>query len=398
MKIAIITQGRFHAFDLAGALLRRGHTVKLLTTYPKWAVRKFGLPDEIVEGFWLHGVLFRILHKLSLGGILWNTPRFLDPVFGRWAARKIVNQDFDIVHAFSGVALELLTSRSVKAAHLVVRGSAHIVVQDQLLAGEASRAHRRVERPSQTIVQRELLEYGLADCVVTLSSFAYDSFVQQGVPKEQIALLPLGVDVRKFRPTEDTLEARCQRILEGAPLRVLWIGTMSLQKGALDFVDMVTALSAQGRFQFRFVGTVPVAVRHIAKKLAGTVEFVPRRKQWDLPAEYAWGDVFIYPTIQDGFAVVLAQAAANALPIVTTPNSAGPDMIEEGKNGWIVPIRAPKKFVERLRWCDENRQDLADMVRRTAVDFVPRTWDEVALDFEGICKRALARKAARQCT
>ena len=395
MKIAIVTQGRFHAFDLAAALLQRGHTVRLFTTYPKWAVRKFGLPDRIVEGFWQHGVLFRILHKLSLGGILWNTPRYLDPLFGRWAARKILQQNYDIVHAFSGVALELLADRHNATAHLLVRGSAHILVQDRLLADEASRAGKRVERPSPTIIQRELLEYRMADCVVTLSRFAYDSFVDQGVPEERIALLPLGVDVRKFRPSEDTLRARCQRIRDGAPLRVLWVGTMSLQKGALDFVDIVAAVSKE-RFQFRFVGTVLGEVRHIAEQLAGSVEFVPRRKQWELPAEYAWGDVFIYPTIQDGFAVVLAQAAANALPILTTSNSAGPDMIEEGKNGWIVPIRAAKRFVEQLRWCDENRRELAEMVKRTAVDFVPRTWDEVARDFEGICRKELAKKALEQ--
>jgi glycosyltransferase involved in cell wall biosynthesis len=394
MKIAIVTQGRFHAFDLAGALLRRGHTVRLLTTYPKWAVRKFGLPDEIVEGFWLHGILFRILHKLSLGGILWNTPRFLDPMFGRWAARKVMRQNYDIVHGFSGVALELLTSRSAKSAHLVVRGSAHILVQDKLLADEGARAGRRVERPSPTIVERELLEYHLADCVVTLSRFAYDSFLDQGVPEDHMALLPLGVDVRKFRPSVETLEARCQRIRDGAPLRVLWVGTMSLQKGALDFVDIVKGVP-RDRFEFRFVGTIPRDVRHIADELAGSVEFVPRRKQWELPAEYAWADLFIYPTIQDGFAVVLAQAAANALPILTTPNSAGPDMIVEGKNGWIIPIRAPGLFAEQLRWCDENRPELAEIVRNTAVDFVPRSWDDVAGDFEDICRRTLAKKTRR---
>jgi len=306
-----------------------------------------------------------------------------------------MHRNFDIVHAFSGVALELLASQNVGAAHLLVRGSAHILVQDQLLADEGSRAGKRVERPSQTIIQRELQEYGMADCVVTLSKFAYDSFVDQGMPQERIALLPLGVDVRKIGPSEETLRARCQLILDGAPLRVLLVGTRSVQKWALDFVNIVPAVSKE-RFHFRFVGTVPREVRHIADKLSGTVDFVPRRKQWELPAEYAWGDVFIYPTIQDGFAVVLAQAAANALPILTTPNSAGPDMIEEGKNGWIVPIRAAKMFVERLRWCDENRQELADMVRTTAVDFVPRTWDDVALDFEDICRKALAKKELKQ--
>jgi len=62
MKIAIAVHGRFEAFDLARELVRRGHKVRLLTNYPRWAVRRFGVPGECVRSFWLHGVLSRALN------------------------------------------------------------------------------------------------------------------------------------------------------------------------------------------------------------------------------------------------------------------------------------------------------------------------------------------------
>jgi len=144
------------------------------------------------------------------------------------------------------------------------------------------------------------------------------------------------------------------------------------------------------------VGDVSKDVTAIAKELESSVEIVPRQPQWDLPKQYAWADVFIFPTIEDGFAVVLAQARANGLPILTTGNCAGPDMIQEGHNGWILPIRDPRAFVDRLTWCDENREALAAMVTDTAMTFESRDWDDVAMDFEAICESATDKHGTKQ--
>lgn len=390
MKFAIVAHGRFHAFDLAKALIQRGHEVTVFTNYPSWAARKFGLPGNAVRGFWLHGVLFRILYKFSNSGLRFDASRFLSPLFGRWVAAQVGKGAYDVVHSFSGIAVELLATRPARARqrgraiHLVVRGSAHIVVQDALLREEELRSKQRIERPSRAIVEREKIEYRDADRIITLSTFAYESFLQQGIPKEKLACLPLGVNVKDFRATAEVLEARRRRISSGAPLRVLWVGTMSLRKGLLDYIEIVKALAGP-KFQFRFVGDVPGDLTSLRAELPA-VEFIERQRQWDLRKQYDWGDVFIFPTIEDGFAVVLTQAAANGLPILATTNCAGPDMLRENATGWVLPIRSPQAFVERLRWCDENRDALAAMARRISEEFVPRTWDDVARDFEEICR------------
>ena len=82
--------------------------------------------------------------------------------------------------------------------------------------------------------------------------------------------------------------------------------------------------------------------------------------------------------------MVLLEAQANALPLLTTANCAGPDLVSSGRNGWILPIRDPDAFVARLRWADENRAELADMVRYIHRNCQLRTWDQVASDFEDV--------------
>jgi glycosyltransferase involved in cell wall biosynthesis len=390
MKIAIVAQGRFHAFDLGIALLQRGHDVTLFTNYPKWAVRRFGFPGERVRSFWLHGLASRLADRVR--PTRYRPERWLNPMFGRWAAEQMARQDWDVVHAWSGVAEEVHEKlRATRCLKLVMRGSAHIRIQDKLLEQEEQRTGARLERPDLWIQKREEREYRLADRVVVLSSFARDTFVTEHFDRQKVRVVPLGANTAMFRPRPEVIDARCKRILSGEPLSVLYVGTLSFRKGAKDLESIVRALERAG-LRFRFVGPIAREVRPMVQRLRPTVEFVTKQPQDRLPYWYAAGDVFVFPTIEDGFAVVLAQAQANALPILTTAHCSGPDLIEQG-TGWILPIRNPEAFIDRLRWCDAHRPALAAMVRRVYELPHVRTWDDVAADFEMVCLKGLGQPA-----
>jgi glycosyltransferase involved in cell wall biosynthesis len=236
------------------------------------------------------------------------------------------------------------------------------------------------------MIAREEREYALADAIRVLSSFAYDSFVAQGVSADKVKLLVSGVQTQAFRPSHEQLEQRRQRILSGARLRVLNVGTFAFRKGVWDTAAVIDALGSH-RFAYRFVGPVAAEAAGLASQLKEKAEFVPKQPQSNLPAMYAWGDVFMLPTIEDGFPAVLAQAAAAGLPILTTPNGAGADLVRDGENGWVLPIRSPHRFVERLQWADTHRSELADMVQATQSVFRVRDSAEVASDFEQLCVR-----------
>lgn len=133
-----------------------------------------------------------------------------------------------------------------------------------------------------------------------------------------------------------------------------------------------------------FCGKHRLAMVALAATLRDRVEFVARVPQTELGAHYRWADVFVFPTIEDGFPAVMAQACAAGLPQLTTPNGAGRDLISEGVNGWVLPIRCPEAFIERLRWCDAQRTELAALTVDIATRFQQRDWREVAQDFLSI--------------
>lgn len=383
MKMALVVHGRFHGFDLARALIHRGHDVQVMTNYPVWAAMRFGLPAENLRSCWPHGVASRMVDRLGSRAAELASPA-MHEWFSKWAARELRGGNWDLIHTFSGVAEDVF--RRVPAPrHFMVRGSSHIRTQRRILAEESVRVGVSLAAPGEWIVDREEREYDLCDRLCVLSQFAYRSFVEEGVPASKLAILPLGVDTRSFRPSPETLENRRQRILSGGPLQVLFTGTLNYRKGLLDF-DRIVRASDPRRFQFRVVGSVPSEGRSLIAQLPPSVEFVPRQPQAKLPPVYAASDVFLFPTLEDGFAVVLTQAYANAVPMLTTTNCAGPDIISEGKTGWVLPVRSPEAFIERLRWCDRNRDQLAGMVTEIYNNYSPRDWNDVAADFESIAQ------------
>jgi glycosyltransferase involved in cell wall biosynthesis len=393
LKIAIVVHGRFHAFDLARALLERGHNVTLFTNYPKWAVEKFGISKTAVQSFWLHGLVTRLVWKIPGRRIYNYSESWFHRLFGKWASKQLQKDRWDVIHCWSGVAEESLVGRiNTSKLHLMVRGSAHIRVQARLLYEEETRTKIPQEQPSSWIIDREEREYVLADKVVVLSTFAYNTFISQGVSPKKLSLMPLGARLDVFRPTSEVIERRYQRILSGEPLRILFVGALSFRKGLWDLATIVKELDGKD-FQFRFVGPSTPDTARLVSQMQANATFIPKQPQSDLPNSYAWGDIFIFPTIEDGFAVVLAQAFAAGLLILTTPNCAGPDIVSEGKTGWILPIRNPESFVARLRWCASHRSELSEMVRSIPAMFQPREWKSVAADFENICYDGLAQYA-----
>lgn len=388
--IEIVVQGRFHAFALAKALIEQGEHVRVLTNYPAFIAARFGLPKANVIGFPLLGLLHRYANRWNLTESLPLLNRFLHQRFSTWAAGRITRTGPVAVHVFSGVALELLRhlqTFSNPVASLLMRGSGHIMDQHHDLSREARRAGTPIEKPSPWMIRRELKEYALSDHIVTLSSFAQKTFLKRGYLGDKTLLLPLGSDVAQFRPAEEVIAARMHRIRSGRRLTVLYTGTVSLQKGVIDLIEVAKTL--HDRFHFRVVGNVTADAAARVRAAGGVLELVPRQPEACLPAIYNAADLYIFPTLHDGFATVLAQAQAAGLPILATDHCAAPDMVAEGVAGWTLPVRRPDLFINKLRWCDDHREPVALMAQALGEAPQTRDWSAVARDFANLVSHAM---------
>lgn len=374
MRIAIGVHGRLHAFPLGEALAALGHDVTVFTNYPEGLCDRFGLNPSRVRSFVPHAALAR-LGRVAMGGrrAEWFD-RLLHESFGRWLGDQVRGEGFDVLHVFSSVAEEAFEALAGSSTlRSLVRGSAHIVTQARILEEEERRAGVPIERPGRWVTERELREYALCDQIVVLSRFAERSFLEEGADPKKVERVPPGVNFTAFSPTSDERRARRTRLLAGSPIHLLFAGNLTFQKGLIDLAAIHRQLP-QGKYELRLVGhSEKEEERFLAA--SGLGRFVkPRVPEWKLREEYTWADVFLLPSVHDGFAVVLAQAAAAGLAIISTENTGAAEVLEAGAPGWVVPIRQPERFVERLEWCEANRFRLAEMLDRDAGAGTGRSW------------------------
>lgn len=394
-QTTIVVQGRFHAFAMAKAMIAKGAPVHVVTNYPAFIARRFGLPAENVTGCAPLGLLHRYASRWDLLNRLPVLNQALHQGFSRWSARHISRTEPVALHVFSSVALELyhqLRTFRNPIVRLLARGSEHIVDQYEDLEQESIRAGIAIDKPSPWVIRREVQEYALSDHIVTLSSFARSTFLRRGFAPEKIDLLPLATDVGQFRPAREIIEARLRRIRSHEPLQMLCTGTVCLRKGVLDFVEIARAM--QGKMKFRWVGNVLAEAKSLVAANQDIIDFVPRQPEQELPRFYNETDGYVFPTIEDGFAMVLAQARAACVPIIATENSAAPDMLEDGATGWTLPIRRADLFIEKLNAWHTGRESMAQMVDNLWLRDDTRDWADVAEDFIAIVNRSVHMRVA----
>lgn len=393
-RYTLIVQGRFHAFALAKALLELDAPVHVLTNYPAFVAERFGLPARHITGCTPLGLVHRFTYRWHLDSAFPPLVRFLHQSFSRWAARQIINNPPELIHPFSGVAKELydeLDRSKLAPVRILARGSAHIREQYRELYREGARAgNPKIDLPSTWMIRREMEEYRRSDHIATLSSYARSSFLSRGYSPGKIMLLPLGSDVSQFRPVRAIVDDRLKRLQSGALLSVLGTGSFCLRKGAIDFIAAARAM--HGTMSFRWVGNITPDAAALAAAARDVIEFCPRVPEQELPRHYNAADVFVLPTVEDGFAITLAQARAACMPIIASSHSAAPDLIKEGTNGWVILPRDPAAMIDRLLRLHENRTLATAMVESLWQNCDTRDWLDVGRDFIELAAAALSAR------
>ena len=93
-----------------------------------------------------------------------------------------------------------------------------------------------------------------------------------------------------------------------------------------------------------------------------------------LPKVYQDSSVLVLPTLCDGFGMVVSEALANGLPVITTTNAGAADLIQPGRSGFVIPPANEDALVDALGWCADHPRDLFDM-RRAALETAANwTW------------------------
>jgi glycosyltransferase involved in cell wall biosynthesis len=191
---------------------------------------------------------------------------------------------------------------------------------------------------SEEYFRRREQEWFLADRVVVNSEFCRQALVKQGVPTEKLVVIPLCFETKSENAKA---EIRYQSQVSGfnfsasSPLRVLFLGQVILRKG-IQYLIEVARQFGQENIQFDVVGPIGVSQEAVSSA-PRNVTFHGRATRDQTAKWYRQSDVFVLPTLSDGFALTQLEAMAYGLPVITTPCCG--DVVTDGIDGFIIPPR-----------------------------------------------------------
>lgn len=371
MKVATSCYGRYHIFDQAGQLARRGLLDRLVCDYPASAPTRWGVPRGRVVSLLRYGVAARVVRSIPR---LPNTAKEailqrLSVSFATTLANE-VSSEMDAFIGISGLSLEMIQRARLCGVRAIVdHGSLHHKIENSLIVQDCEEIGidwRQYIRP-QWITERQQREFELADSVFVLSQVARHSLVDQGVAEQKIVVTPLGVDSNVFRPVP-----KLDKVF-----RVIYCGASTVGKGIRYLIRAFSDLNVPDS-ELYVIGSAPSP--SLLKFIRGSVsldnvKFLGTYPQSELHTWFSQGSVFVLPSLADGFGMVVAQAMACGLPVLVTENVGAAEIVTEGVDGFILPIRCADSIKERLLFLYENeaiRQEMGRVARQKAEYY---TWD-----------------------
>ena len=384
--VTISVSGAYHAYQLADELQKRAMLGRVLTTYPtRYINRRFklALDESRIRSNYLQ-LATEAIGRLHVPGS--DPARVVRRLHDRWAERVYDRRFADVFVGWSSCALSTLRRAKREGSHtVIVRGSAHIAEQMDILAREYARYGRPFEVP-RAAVEQELHEYEEADWVQTNSSFAKRTLVARGVPAEKILMVTTGVDLSRFRkvPKEDDT------------FRFVYCSALTIQKGIVHAVRAFASLDLPKAELYVIGPPHPETIDLLAPFASHPrIRWIGHVPQGELYRHFSQGSVFVMPSVQEGLATVQAQAMACGLPLLCTSHTGGEDFMSgEGREGYVVPASDEAALAERMRWFHDHPEECAAMGERARERVASGfTWDHYGAR---ICEHYRAIVAGRQ--
>ena len=351
-------------FDREGALARGlralpgGRGEQLLLELERRAVT--ALPPHLVEDkpFW--EVIRTLADKGGMGGR--RVDRIWDHMSRRFtiAAGQRLRPGMRAVYAYEYSALEAFAAadrlgiaKILDFPSLNSRQFQHLQrAQKEMFPELAEPLDGYFEAVFEKRQARRDAEMRAADMIITNSSVTRASHIASGADPELIFAVPCGAP--------PVAEGAVRKSQVSGPLKVIWAGSFSIRKGAHLFLDAWRDLKAGTAAHADIFGGVMLPDR-MWRPAPDGMTFHGSVVRKTLFAAFQAADVLIFPSLSDGFGMVVTEAFSHGLPVITTDQAGASDLVREGENGFVIPAGDTAAITRTLQWCLDNRAQLAGM-------------------------------------
>jgi alpha-maltose-1-phosphate synthase len=232
---------------------------------------------------------------------------------------------------------------------------------------------------SEDKLHRKDEELALATHVVVASEFVRRTLQKAGPLNACVSIAPYGAPEPCSLKTQPRIPQRA--------LRVVFVGMLSQRKGLSYLLRAAECLGS--RIELTLIGIRVGKCRALDAALR-VHRWIPSLCHSELLQEMGRHDVMVFPSLFEGFGLVLLEAMSQGVPVITTPHTGAPDFLSDGEDGFIVPIRDVGAIVEKLELLAGDRERLAAMSQAAIRKAAQRSWELYRERLTSTVRQALA--------
>lgn len=295
--------------------------------------------------------------------------RYIDK---RVASALTKNNEVDAVYAYEDGAL--LTFKKAKELRVTCLydlpigywRTARLLLEEELKLRPDWASTLTGFKDSKNKLENKDAELALADQIIVASSFTKLTLDNYPGKLSPITVIPYG-----FPPVR---EGRVYEPLENRPLKLLFVGGLSQRKGIANLFEAVDQLG--DAISLTIVGNKAVNDCVPLNKALKNHHYKPSLPHDAILQLMREHDVFVFPSLFEGFGLVITEAMSQGTPVITTDRTAGSDFIVNGVNGWLVEAGSTAS----LKHCIENlvrNSSLVAQAGKLALETArQRPWDK----------------------
>ena len=208
-------------------------------------------------------------------------------------------------------------------------------------------------------------ELALADRIIVPSEYVRSTLKRAGPLGAPISVVPYGAPPLAERPVR-------QARRETGRLKIIFVGSLSQRKGLSYLLKAVEMLGSSVELTLIGARVGECEVRDAACLNHHWISSLPHH---EVLREIQRHDVMVFPSLFEGFGLVLLEAMSCGVPVIATPNGAAPDFLTDGDDGFLVPIRNAEAIAEKVEQLIRDRERLAAMSEAAARTAARHAWE-----------------------
>jgi len=292
--------------------------------------------------------------------------------------------------------LKLLYLYKPAIIHCHYRSTAPFAFFAQLLRGVKSvltiHLHNMPKSPVSSFF------YSKFNACITISTDIEKALTEQGIHKDRIFKVFNGADKTVFKnlSAAEKDQLRIQYQLAPDKLTLLTVARLAKIKSIDTLIKALAEMNASDRDKIQCLivggGTHQPVLERLSQRygLENVLTFTGYRHPHDY---YALSDVFILPSLNEGFSVAVVEAMLSGLAILKTPTSGTFDQLEEGRNGYVFPFHDHKGLADRIEQLLHNPHLLKKMQQQSYYMALSRfTMEEMGNNVSNIYEQLLRKE------